>query len=227
MALPSRSFLLVSAALLFLFATVAAATPLQGRVVAVADGDTLTVLDASRQQHRVRLAELDAPESGQAFGRRSGQLLSQLCHGKQVVVRDTSSDRYGRVVGTVFCDGINANAEMVRQGLAWVYVQYARPGSELFALERQAREARIGLWSDPHPVEPWLWRRGQRTSSAAAPVSGRTMPASVRGNRSSGIYHRSDCPDFHSIAERNRVSFPSEEAASAAGYRPARNCPSR
>lgn len=205
---------------------------LAGKVISVADGDTLTILDARRAQHRIRLAEIDAPESGQAFGNRSKQLLASLCFGEQAEVRDTSADRYGRVVGTVYCRGTDANAEMVRQGLAWVYVQYARRGSPLFELERTARSEQRGLWSDPHPVEPWLWRRGDRAASSGQNMAARQTTSTatvaahvVRGNRNSRIYHLAHCPSFEAVSPANRVGFASESAAQAAGFRRAGNCP--
>lgn len=129
--LTARIALLAAALLLPTSATLA----LEGRVVAVADGDTFTILDSTKQQHRVRLSEIDAPENGQPFGSRAKQALSDLCFGRVAEIRDTSADRYGRVVGAVYSDGRSANAELVRQGMAWVYVQYARRGSELFIME--------------------------------------------------------------------------------------------
>ena len=136
----------------------AQAASLDGRVVAVADGDTVTLL-VDRQQVRVRLAEIDAPESKQAFGTRSRQSLHELCHGKSAQVQDNGRDRYGRTIGQVTCAGIDANAEQVRRGMAWVYDRYARRDSPLYALQDQARAARAGLWTDVRPVPPWEWRQ--------------------------------------------------------------------
>lgn len=135
---------------------------LTGFVVGVADGDTLTVLDVAKRQHRIRLAGVDAPEKAQAFGTRSSQSLSELCYGKQAKVFDTTEDRYGRTVGTVICDGVDANAAQVERGMAWVYRQYAPRNSPLYRLESRARDERIGLWRDAKPVEPWLFRRASR-----------------------------------------------------------------
>lgn len=129
-----------------------------GEVVAVADGDTLTIL-AARQEIRVRLSEIDAPERRQAFGTVSRQHLAQLCFRKQAVVTAESTDRYGRVVGRVACAGVDANAAMVRAGLAWAYTRYMRD-PRIAILEREARAARRGLWRDPAPIPPWSYRRG-------------------------------------------------------------------
>ena len=140
-----------------LAATTAHAGELRGRVVAVADGDTLTILDASRQQHRIRLAEIDAPEKGQPFGQRSKQSLSGLCFGREAVIEDRGYDRYGRAIGRVSCAGIDANAEQVRRGMAWVFDRYATD-RRLYAIQDEARAARRGLWINTAPVPPWEYR---------------------------------------------------------------------
>jgi endonuclease YncB( thermonuclease family) len=140
-----------------LAATAAQAGELRGRVVAVADGDTLTILDAGRQQRRIRLAEIDAPEKRQPFGQRSKQSLSDLCYGRDAVIEDGGRDRYGRTIGRVSCAGIDANAEQVRRGMAWVFDRYATDRS-LYAIQDEARAARRGLWRDPQPVPPWEYR---------------------------------------------------------------------
>lgn len=152
---------LLAALIAALFFADAQAAELSGRVVAVADGDTLTLL-VDRQQVRVRLADIDAPERRQAFGTRSRQSLHDLCHGKAAQVQDNGQDRYGRTIGQVTCGGIDANAEQVRRGMAWVYDRYARPDSPLYALQDQARSTRAGLWVDAQPVPPWDWRRAKR-----------------------------------------------------------------
>jgi len=129
-----------------------------GKVIAISDGDTLTVL-VERQQVKVRLVEIDAPEKAQAFGNRSKQSLSDLCFDKTVKLDDRGKDRYGRTLARVYCDGIDANAEQVRRGMAWVYRKYAPKDSPLFAVEAEAKRARRGLWADAEPVPPWEWRR--------------------------------------------------------------------
>lgn len=113
-----------------------------------------------RLHARLRLAQIDAPEKRQAFGTRSRQALSSLVFRQSVTVADAGRDRYGRVLGTVYVSGVNVNAEMVRQGMAWVYRQYATDRS-LFALEDEARAGRRGLWADPSPVSPWQFRHRQ------------------------------------------------------------------
>lgn len=130
-----------------------------GPVVAVLDGDTIDVLVNNRPV-RIRFAQIDAPERKQAFGTRSRQALAAMVARQVVTVAEDGPDRYGRTLGTVFVDGVNVNAAMVQQGMAWAYRQYVTDRS-LIQLEAEARAARRGLWVDPAPVEPWLFRRNK------------------------------------------------------------------
>ena len=146
---------------------IAWAATLEGRVVGVADGDTITILDASNTQYKIRLAGIDAPEKKQPFGNVSKQFLSDLVFGKQVIVEYQKLDRYDRVVGKVFVDGMNANLEQVRRGLAWYFKKYK---SELVLNDRlaylhaeeDAINARIGLWVEPNQIPPWEFRKANR-----------------------------------------------------------------
>ena len=92
---------------------VVSAEPIVGKIVGVADGDTLTVLDALKHQHKIRLSGIDAPESGQAFGNRSKQALSDCAFGKQATVEGDKTDRYGRTVGRVVVAGVDCNLRKV------------------------------------------------------------------------------------------------------------------
>jgi endonuclease YncB( thermonuclease family) len=132
-----------------------------GRVVKVSDGDTVTVL-VENKQIRVRLDAIDAPELKQAFGSRSQQSLAEMCAAKSVRVIERGLDRYGRTVGWIICDGVDANSEQVRRGMAWVYERYAPRNSPLYGLQGEAHDTRRGLWADPQPVAPWQWRRKTR-----------------------------------------------------------------
>lgn len=135
-----------------------------GKVVSITDGDTLTVL-ADRQQIKVRLEGIDAPEKGQPFGDKARQELGRLVFGKAVKVQTTGKDRYGRTLGRVFVGETDVNVHLVRQGLAWWYRKYS-DDPKLKAAEEAARRARRGLWSDPSPVAPWDWRDQQRKGGA-------------------------------------------------------------
>jgi endonuclease YncB( thermonuclease family) len=128
-----------------------------GKVVKVSDGDTLTVL-VDRKQVKVRLLEIDAPELHQAFGQRSKQSLAEMCAGHDAIVRSTGRDKYGRVLGRVDCAGMDANAEQVRRGMAWVYDRYVTDRG-LYALQNEARATQAGLWTDKEPTAPWVYRR--------------------------------------------------------------------
>lgn len=140
---------------------------LTGKVIAVADGDTVTVIDADQNKHKIRLAGIDAPESRQPYGQRSRQSLSDLVSGQWVQVVYDKADRYGRLVGKVQVAGRDANLEQLRRGLAWHYKKYeAEQGEQdrhaYAAAEQQAQSARLGLWRDPGPQAPWDYRQLQR-----------------------------------------------------------------
>jgi endonuclease YncB( thermonuclease family) len=134
---------------------------IKGRVVRVYDGDTVTLLTDSRKQIKIRLAQIDAPESDQAFGQASRQSLSGMVLNKRVSIAVETIDTNGRTVGTIYSDGLDVNREQVRLGMAWAYRQYLRDQS-LLQLETQARKARVGLWSDANPMPPWVYRHGGR-----------------------------------------------------------------
>jgi endonuclease YncB( thermonuclease family) len=134
---------------------------LDGRVVAVADGDTITVLDDAKQQHRIRLAEIDAPEKKQDFGARSKESLAELVFNQRVRVVETARDRYGRTVGVVFAGPQNVNLEQVKRGMAWAYLAYATDPVYAQA-ENEARRSRLGLWTKPNAVPPWEYRKSVR-----------------------------------------------------------------
>ncbi len=151
------------AAFLICLACCPAATAAEWRaqVIRIVDGDTLTVL-VDDNQVKIRLVEIDAPESKQPFGTRSRQSLSDLCFGRSALVHEVGRDRYGRTLARVECNGIDANAEQVRRGMAWVFDRYAPSDSALYDVQRKAQRERTGLWSDPAPVSPWEWRRAAR-----------------------------------------------------------------
>lgn len=136
-----------------------AAGAFEAKVVGIADGDTMTVL-RGREQIRVRLARIDAPEKKQAFGERARQSLPALCFGRIAEVTPEKKDRYGRTVARVSCQGQDVDQHQVQTGMAWVYRQFSKDGA-LLALESQARAGRRGLWAKKEPVPPWEWRRSK------------------------------------------------------------------
>ncbi|MFZ1830698.1 MAG: thermonuclease family protein [Candidatus Competibacteraceae bacterium] len=161
-----------------------------GKVVGVSDGDTLTLLvpdGASFKQVKVRLGEIDTPESKQPYGERAKQTLSDLAYNKQarVVVQDT--DKYGRTVGRVYVGGVDVNAEMIRQGAAWAYRQYLKDQS-LLRLEAEAKAAKRGLWALPEAqrMPPWEWRHGGSAKAPTAPISSAPAATASGGFSCSG-----------------------------------------
>ncbi len=121
---------------------------------------------------KIRLAQIDAPESEQAFGQKSRQSLAEMVFNKWVSVEKETVDKYGRTVGTVFVDGMDVNKNQVARGMAWVYLKYAHDKT-LVQIEDNARQARAGLWGDPNPVPPWEYRHGGAKPTAA------TVPAAT------------------------------------------------
>lgn len=163
------SYRVWSAALLLLFASHSsfAVEVITGRVIALADGDTVTVLDSSQQQHKIRLAGIDAPERAQAFGNRSKQHLSEAIFGKTVRIEFYKRDRYRRKVGVVRLEGIDMNLRQVEDGFAWHDLRYAHEQTHedrirYSSAEANARRNRLGLWVDPNPVPPWVFRKSRR-----------------------------------------------------------------
>lgn len=146
------------AALFGLHLAAAQAEPFIGTVVAVADGDTLTVLTNEKQEVKIRLAEIDAPERHQAYGARAKQSLSDLCFGKQAQVLPRVKDQYKRTVAHIKCSGVDANTEQVKRGMAWVYRRYARDHN-FYVMQHKAKAAKRGLWADSSPVPPWEFRK--------------------------------------------------------------------
>lgn len=149
------------------FALPGQAASMDGRVVGITDGDSVTVLDFDRVQHNIRLAGIDAPEIGQNFGNRSKESLSELVYDQIVLVETEKKDRYGRDIGKLLVQGVDAGLAQVQRGLAWHYKAYASEQSandrKLYDFaESEARASRLGLWVAPDPVPPWKFRRKKR-----------------------------------------------------------------
>ncbi|EHM4620420.1 thermonuclease family protein [Salmonella enterica] len=146
--------------LAILFSGSLCAAEIQGKVIRVLDGDTIEVLQDNKPV-RVRLANIDAPEKKQAYGRWSTNQLKSLIAAQPVTVTYAQTDRYGRIIGRVFTtNGIEANRFMVKSGAVWVYERY-NTDKALPALQREAQQQKRGLWVDSQPVPPWEWRHKQ------------------------------------------------------------------
>ncbi len=225
-----------------------------GRVVGIIDGDTIEVL-CNQHPERIRLSGIDCPEKGQAYGNNAKHAASDLAFGKEVTLQTHGYDKYKRTLADVILpDGTNVNHELVKQGWCWWYRKYAPGDTLLERLEAEARESKQGLWVDPAPIPPWVYRKARRgqaldlsdlvplddeaersPSTRGPPLLGAfekdsesstaTSPYPVTGNRRSHIYHRPDCPNYSQVAPRNRVAFNTATEAENAGYRVAGNCP--
>jgi endonuclease YncB( thermonuclease family) len=163
--------LIIGLAIYVLCACLAQAEILSGKVVKIADGDTLTVLDKSNRQHKVRLIGIDAPERKQPFGRIPAKpgasgIWQNSCRGVH------KQDRYQRILGKVLLNGKDVNLEQIKAGLAWHYKQYDKDqqlaDKRLYAEAQKAASLKgIGLWSDPAPVAPWDFRHNKPAPSVA------------------------------------------------------------
>jgi endonuclease YncB( thermonuclease family)/methylphosphotriester-DNA--protein-cysteine methyltransferase len=199
---------------------------IEGKVINVHDGDTITVLDQNNKKFHIRLQGIDAPELKQEFGSVSQQNLSRMVLGQQVIIVWNKVDKYRRTVGTIKLNGQDMNIEQVKAGMAWHFKKYEdeqEPQDRVTyaAAERQARAAKLGLWKDPNPTVPGDWRQAVKAKRWGPPPPEGT----IVGNKNSMKYHRPDCPGYRDMAEKNRAFFKTVEEAEAAGYKRAGNCP--
>ena len=125
------------------------------KVVKISDGDTITVL-SGKEQTKVRLYGIDAPEKKQDYGQKSRQFLASLIAGQVVEVESKGKDRYKRTLGIIHYKGQDINAQMVLNGYAWAYIKYSRIYVDQ---EKTARENKRGLWQSSDPTPPWEWRK--------------------------------------------------------------------
>lgn len=134
-------------------------------VIGIKDGDTIALLIDGKEQ-TVRLAHIDCPEKGQAFGKQAKKLVSDLCFGSKVKVKHNNEyDKYKRLIAEIILpNGTILNQEIVKRGLAWHFIKYS---DDAFyqQLEQEARAKKIGLWSDPNAQAPWDWRKEKKNKS--------------------------------------------------------------
>lgn len=149
--------LTIKGLLLLLLIPLFSHSQIEGKVVAIADGDTFTLLK-DNEQIKIRLHGIDCPESGQDFGTLAKQFLSNLIFGKEVIVNKTDVDRYGRTIAIVFIDDKNVNEELLKSGMAWHYKYYDK-NPTWAKMEYEAKINKKGLWIQPNPIEPWEFRK--------------------------------------------------------------------
>lgn len=137
----------------------------EGKVTGIKDGDTFEVLHDGKPE-KVRLSDIDSPESAQPFGKAAKKYASELCFGKTVRVEPKKKrDQYGRILGTIYVDDtVNVNAQMIAAGYAWRY-KYSK-NKEYGASQEEAEQSRLGLWVDDNPIDPWQWRKEHKRSNS-------------------------------------------------------------
>ena len=195
-----------------------------GKVVSVADGDTITVMHAGVGE-KIRLSGIDAPEKPQDFGNRAKQFVSEEAFGKTVTVEVKEQDKYHRTIGVVTLpDGKNLNQEIVKSGYAWWYRKYSPKDTTLEKFEAEAKSEKRGLWGQGIPIPPWEFRhrKGMNAEHPVQALPSGTLP--IIGNKNSHIYHFSQCNSYAKVSPKNRIIFKSEQEAQQAGYRVAKNC---
>lgn len=164
-----------------------------GKVIGVTDGDTIKVL-VNKETVTVRLEGIDAPESGQSYGKKSKEALAEIVAGKTVTVKKTGTDKYKRTLGIVIVGDADANAKMIEDGWAWHFKKY-NDEERLAKLEDAARKAKRGLWADETPLAPWDYRARQKTPEVA-PGEAKDQKMSYWLNTSSGVRHNQRCEHF-------------------------------
>lgn len=219
----------------------------EGRVVGIADGDTITVLHDNKPE-KIRLYGIDCPEKHQNFGQRAKQVASDEVFNKNVNIKPVTTDRYGRTIAMVYYDGNQSlNEKLIESGLAWVYTQYCDQPQcqDWIMIEKNACLKKKGLWSIPSPEPPWEFRHSPakpktdtsespittyknynhystQSSSSVKPSPSVTGVGTYHGNTSSRKFHRAGCR--HYDCSNCTAVFSSRGEAIRAGYSPCGVC---
>lgn len=204
------------ALLLLMWMAGAAALNIQGKVVAVMDGDTIEIV-RSNKVYRLRLDGVDCPEKSQAYGAAAKKFTSDRCFGKQVTAKIREQDKYGRYLAKVILPGgKELNALLLRNGYAWHYKQYNKDAAYA-ALENQARKEKLGLWADKNPLAPWEFRHKK-------PDTPKLSSGKYVASQNSTVFHKPSCTQAQKIKAHNRRWFGTRSAAIKAGYKPCKLC---
>ena len=217
-----KSTIISLSILLFLSSIACASTVITGKVIGIADGDTITVLQ-NKTQYKIRLYGIDTPEKAQDFGNRAKQFTYSLVYGKNVKVIQEDVDRYGRIVGMIFIGDICVNEEIIKNGFAWVYQKYCDKPlcQEWLKLEADARSNSLGLWNHSNPIPPWEFRRGKKTSSESA-FKKTDINLIYHGNIKSKVFHKPSCTAYD--CKNCTAVFKKRDDAIQAEYRPCWIC---
>ena len=220
----------------FLFLSLLTALPgdstiLSGKVVDVAAGDLITV-KVGREYIKVRLAEIDCPEPKQPFGNEARKFILRLAYNKKVTLKYEMTDLYNRVIADVVLQGgPNLNETLIEEGLAWHYKVRHQINPKLAHLEYQAWSMKMGLWMDPKPVAPWIYRRENiRLDPPGGPAAvdyDQILNYGLLGDKKTRIYQWPACSNYEKMKPENRVIFSSKLEAEALGYRRDKHCPKK
>lgn len=199
-----------------------------GEVVQIQNGDTLTIKTDRDKLHKVRLADIDAPEMGQPFGRVAQRLARDLAFEKIVRVNYIFKDKYKRLIGEVFLpDGKLLNEEMLKSGLAWHYRVKHPHSSFMEKLEYKAWKKNLGLWIQKTPVPPWEFRREKRLPTPPAIPKNMDydlfLTYGLLGNPKTRIYEWPACKDYPKNPQ-GYINFGSLLDAEIMGYRASHRC---
>jgi micrococcal nuclease len=221
------------AAFVLILSCFALATPSQaerftGKIVSVTDGDTIIVLHDGNEEV-IRLNGIDCPEKGQAYGKKAKKFTSDKALNEIISVESTEVDRDGRTLGDVYlADGTSLNRELVHEGLAWWFFKTSEDET-LKTLEMAAREEKRGLWRDPIPMPPWVFRKIQHKQ--VPEISDFQYPGTIEssallGNKTSKVYRHAGCKKFHTmLSQKNVIPLDTIQSAKEAGYHEASDCP--
>ena len=210
-----KKYFFLALLLIFSFVSLSKSEELHGKCIGVADGDTCTILLDGNETRRIRFYGIDAPESGQDFGKKAKDYCSNLIFGKVLKVIALDTDRFGRTVGKVYVDNIYVNLEMVKAGFAWHYTYYSKD-SDLAEAEKEARSKKLGLWIQNNPLEPREYRKA--TKNKMVPVD--TTKVVIEGPfwvSRSGKIHNKYCEIWNKVKNKNLTNFPVGENCSICG----------
>lgn len=162
---------------------------ISGKLVAVSDGDTFTLLSSDQTEYKIRLNGIDCPEKGQDFSKKAKNYTYQFCQGKTVFAEIVSKDKYGRSIANVSVNGISLNQSLVAEGLAWHFVKYSSDAT-LAQLELNARKKKINIWSLTNPMAPWIYRHRGELQLIAPLAKGNVYICQSSGSKT---YHNKMC----------------------------------
>ncbi len=203
---------------------------MSGTVVAVQSGDSFS-LNVDGELFRIRLADVDCPEVKQSMYRQAMQFTRDLILGKLIRVNYEMIDRFGTVVAyVVLPDGRILNEVLLKEGWAWHYRVRVDHKIELEQLEYEAWSARLGIWVDPEPVPPWVYRREGRLPTPPSSPSGvdydQILNYGLVGNVKTKVFSWPACSGYQGRVSKwkSRKIFSNKLQAESLGYKADKSC---